>query len=230
MAFDRPLHWPALATLGFLLFTPAAHADTLSEHFVAAQAGEVLSLLNDRSLLDAARAQQFSDRIHALAYLPDIARRVLGVQGRTLSAAEFDRYYRSFDRYATAVYRARLQEFSGASVRIVGSTDLSPRNSHVTTMIMSTDTGKEIEVVWDVLTSQDRTSQRVRDVGINLGGSLIWLAQDQQAQFEAFMDRNNGDIDKLIARIDQKTADLDGNVTSSSMSTLTRAARSLDTR
>jgi len=80
-------------------------------------------------------------------------------------------------------------------------------------------------VVWDVLQSQDGQSYRVRDVGINLDGSVIWLAQDQQAQFEAFLDRNNGDINKLIVKIKTMIADMSVRKKAGSGSTLAKAAK-----
>jgi phospholipid transport system substrate-binding protein len=49
----------------------------------------------------------------------------------------------------------------------------------------------------------------VRDVGIDINGSVLWLAQDQQAQFESFLGRNNGDVNKLIARINTMIADME---------------------
>jgi hypothetical protein len=38
---------------------------------------------------------------------------------------------------------------------------------------------------------------------------VLWLAQDQQAQFESFLGRNNGNVDKLIARINSMIADME---------------------
>ena len=60
-----------------------------------------------------------------------------------------------------------------------------------------------------MLASQDGKTYRVRDVGIDLGGSVLWLAQEQQAQFESYLDRNNGDVDKLIGRINVMLADME---------------------
>jgi hypothetical protein len=56
--------------------------------------------------------------------------------------------------------------------------------------------------------SQDGQTYRVRDVGVTLGGSVVWLAQDQQTQFEAVLDRNHGDINKLTETIRQRTAEI----------------------
>jgi phospholipid transport system substrate-binding protein len=204
----KVLHLLAIGA-AFACVAPAAMADKKSEAYVETQANAVLKVLNDKSLSADARSAKFADYMHKFAYMPDIARRVLGAQGRSLSQADFDRYYKVFEEYATAVYEAQLDEFRGNEIKVVGSTDPAPRRSQVNTLIKSTQSGKDIQVVWDVLQSQDGQTYRVRDVGLNLDGSVIWLAQDQQAQFEAFLDRNNGDINKLIVKIKQMIADMD---------------------
>ena len=191
-----------------LAAAPAAFADKKSEAYVETNANAVLKVLNDKSLTDSARSQKFGEYMHKFAYVPDIARRALGASGRSLPKADFDRYYKAFERYAIAVYETQLDQFRGEAIKVTGSRDDDARRSTVRSVIKSSSTGRDIEVLWDVLASQDGQNYRVRDVGLNMNGSVLWLAQDQQAQFEAFLDRNNGDINKLIARIDQMTADL----------------------
>ncbi|MBI1359898.1 MAG: ABC transporter substrate-binding protein [Alphaproteobacteria bacterium] len=212
-----------LAVGAIVLTAPAALADKKSEAYVEAQANAVLKVLNDKTLTSDERSAKFADYMHKFAYMPDIARRVLGAQGRSLSEAQFDRYYKTFEEYATEVYQAQLDEFRGESIKVVGSTDPAPRRSQVNTLIKSTESGKDIQVVWDVLQSKDGQTYRVRDVGINLDGSVIWLAQDQQAQFESFLDRNNGDIDKLIDRIKQMIADMRERAKAGAASTLAKS-------
>jgi phospholipid transport system substrate-binding protein len=92
---------------------------------------------------------------------------------------------------------------------VTGSKDDGPQRSTVESVIRSSQTGKDTKVYWDVLLSNDGKTYRVRDVGIELGGSILWLAQEQQAQFVSFLDRNNGDIDKLIGRINVLLADME---------------------
>lgn len=199
----------ATLTLGVAVLAAApAFADKKSEAYVETNANAVLKVLNDQSLSASARSQKFSEYMNTFAYVPDIARRVLGASGRGLPKQDFDRYYAAFERYAIAVYEAQLDQFRGEAIKVTGSRDDDARRSTVRSVIKSSSTGRDIEVLWDVLASQDGQSYRVRDVGLNMNGSVLWLAQDQQAQFEAFLDRNNGDINKLIARIERMTADL----------------------
>jgi phospholipid transport system substrate-binding protein len=198
-----------LAAAAVLSFAPAAFADKKSEAYVETKANEVLMVLNDKTLTDAQREAKFSQYMNQFAHMPSIARRVLGAQGRSLSEAEFNRYFDIFQTYAMEVYEVHLDQFRGKAIKVNGSKDEDARRSTVESTIVSSQTGKDTKVYWDVLASQDGKTYRVRDVGIDLGGSVLWLAQEQQAQFESFLDRNNGDIDKLIGRIKQMLADME---------------------
>jgi len=189
--------------------SPAAFADKKSEAYVQANANSVLSVLNDRSLNDEAREKKFGEYMNTFAHMPSIARRVLGVNARGLTDAQFNRYYKIFETYALEVYQVHFDQFRGESLRVTGSRDDGPQRSTVESVIKSSQTGKDTKVYWDVLLSNDGKSYRVRDVGIELGGSILWLAQEQQAQFVNYLDRNNGDIDKLISRINVLLADME---------------------
>ncbi|MFT3723516.1 MAG: ABC transporter substrate-binding protein [Hyphomonadaceae bacterium] len=189
--------------------TPAAFADKKSESYVEANANIVLQVLNDKTLNDTAREAKFGEYMNKFAHMPTIARRVLGVAGRSVSDSDFDRYLKVFQNYALEVYEVHFDEFRGEKLRVIGSKDEDDRRSTVATLIKSSKTGKDTKVYWDVLKSQDGQTYRVRDVGIDLGGSTLWLAQEQQAQFESFLNRNNGSIDKLIGRINVLLADME---------------------
>lgn len=191
------------------LATPAAFADKRSEAYVETNANSVLQVLNDKTLNDAQRETKFGEYMNKFAHMPTIARRVLGVNGRSISDADFDKYFKVFQNYALEVYEVHFDEFRGEKLRVIGSKDEDDRRSTVATLIKSSKTGKDTKVYWDVLRSQDGQSYRVRDVGIDLGGSTLWLAQEQQAQFESFLNRNNGNIDKLIGRINVLLADME---------------------
>jgi phospholipid transport system substrate-binding protein len=199
----------ALALVAVVSAAPAAFADKRSEAYVQINANSVLQVLNDRTLNTEAREAKFEQYMNQFAHMPSIARRVLGAQGRSLSQADFDKYYKTFETYAMEVYEVHLDQFRGESIKVLGSKDDGPRRSTIESLIKSSQTGKDTKVYWDVLMSEDGKSYRVRDVGIDLGGSVLWLAQEQQAQFEKFLDRNNGDINKLIGRINVMLADME---------------------
>ncbi|MEZ6029505.1 MAG: ABC transporter substrate-binding protein [Hyphomonadaceae bacterium] len=188
---------------------PAAFADKKSESFVQANADVVLGVLNDRTLTPAQRETKFGQYMNQFANMEAIAKRVIGVKARSLNDAEFKRYYDKFETYALEVYQVHFDQFRGETLRVTGSKDDGPQRSTVESVIKSSETGKDTKVFWDVLLSNDGKTYRVRDVGIELGGSILWLAQEQQAQFVGFLNNNNGDINKLIGRIDVLLADMD---------------------
>ncbi len=210
MKMFRKIGLHSLAAIALLaVATPAAFADKKSEAYVQTNANSVLQVLNDKSLSAAAREKKFGEYMNKFAHMPTIARRVLGVNARSISQPDFDKYYKTFETYALEVYQVHFDQFRGEALRVVGSKDEDERRSTVETLIHSSQTGKDTKVYWDVLRSQDGASYRVRDVGIDLGGSVLWLAQEQQAQFESFLGRNNGSIDKLIGRINVMLADME---------------------
>jgi phospholipid transport system substrate-binding protein len=188
---------------------PAAFADKKSEAYVQVNANSVLSVLNDRSLTSEAREKKFGEFMNKFANMPSIARRVIGPNASSLSETDFSRYYKAFETYALEVYQVHFDDFRGEQLRVTGSKDNGPQRSIVESVIKSSGTGKDTKVYWDVLLGKDGTSYRVRDVGIELGGSTLWLAQEQAAQFINYLDRNNGNIDKLIGRINVLLADMD---------------------
>lgn len=188
---------------------PAAFADKKSEAYVMANANSVLSVLNDKTLSNDARERKFGDFMNRFANMPSIARRVIGANAQSLSEADFGRYYKAFETYALEVYHVHFDDFRGEKLRVTGSTDNGPQRSVVESVIKSSSSGKDTKVYWDVLLSKDGATYRVRDVGIELGGSTLWLAQEQAAQFINYLDRNNGNIDKLIGRINVLLADMD---------------------
>lgn len=200
----------ALAAVAVLAaVSPAAWADKKSEAYVQANANAVLGVLNDKALTPAQREKKFGEYMNQFANMPSIARRVIGTNSRSLSETDFNKYYKTFETYALEVYQVHFDQFRGESLRVVGSKDDGPQRSTVESVIKSSQTGKDTKVYWDVLLSNDGKSYRVRDVGIELGGSVLWLAQEQQAQFVNYLDRNNGDINKLIGRINVLLADME---------------------
>lgn len=214
------------AATASLVGAAPAFADKKAEAYVETNANEVLKVLNEKSLTDEGRRTKFNDAMHKFANVRAIARRVLGQYGRNFPDGDpkFEAYYKTFEVYALNVYEVQLDVFRGEAIKVTGSTDLDPRRSQVETTIKNSGTGKNTKVVWDVLQSTDGKNYRVRDVGISLGGAVLWLASDQQAQFESFLDRNNGKIDALVGRINEMIADMDARKKAGTGSTIAKKA------
>ena len=118
-------------------FAPAAFADKNSEAFVQANANTVLNVLNDKSLTPDAREKKFFEYMNKFAHMPSIARRVIGAKSRTLTEAEFNKYYKIFETYAMEVYQVHFDQFRGEGLRMTGSKDDGPQRSTVESVIVT---------------------------------------------------------------------------------------------
>lgn len=188
-----------------LLLPAAAYADAATESFVKKNANEVLNSLNNPDLSSEERTALFSGYMEEFANIDAVSKFVLGRYANRFSNDEMARYQQAFRTYALAVYQNELDAYRGNEVVVEGSHDRSATDSFVETTIERSD-GRDMQVIWRVL--QRNGEYQVVDVGLDIEGNLIWLAQEQQAQFRALLDRNNGSADALISKIDNMTDEL----------------------
>ncbi len=172
-------------------------------------AASALSTLGDRNLSSTQRRQTFDRLMAQFADMPRIANFVLGRYGSQLrsDAALRSEWTRTFQEYSIAVYEVRLGNFSGSAIRVTGSVERVPgRDVIVTSEINPRDGGRPMIVQWRLLRSGE--AWKVVDVSLILEGNEIWLAQQQQRDFLAQLDRNNGDIRALMTTIRGQTANM----------------------
>ncbi len=197
---------PALMAMSVVAaYQLPAHADARTEAYVAQNASEVLSTLNNPALSAEERTAAFSRYMDQFADFNAISNFVIGKYARRFSAEELARYRQAFRTYALAVYENELDAYRGEGVTVRGSVDRSPTDSIVNTVIRRRD-GQDMDVRWRVQGTEG--NYQVIDVALNIEGNLIWLAIEQRAQFIALLDRTNGSADALVSRIEQMTADL----------------------
>ncbi len=186
----------------------AAFADQKAEAYVEKNANIVLHTLNQPSLTREDRTAQFNSYMNTFADMDKVARFAVGRYGRQFTDAEFKAYSKAFITYALAVYEVQLDRFRGEEIEVVGSVDLRPGDSVVKTRILAPSSGKKFNVEWRVRQEKGADTYSVLDVALNIEGSQIWLAQEQQAQFVSLLDRSNGSVEALISRINEMTEKL----------------------
>jgi phospholipid transport system substrate-binding protein len=199
--------------LGAGLFATAAPAcaarNADAEQYVQENASRALRTLGDRSLASTQRRQTFDRLMAQFSDMPRIANFVLGRYSGQLRAdpALRSEWTRAFQDYAVAVYEDRLGRFSGSAIRVTGSTErIAGRDVIVTSELQPNDGGRATTVQWRMLRSGN--TWKVVDVSLVLEGNQIWLAQQQQRDFLAQLDRNNGDIPGLMSSIRELTASM----------------------
>ena len=209
--FTRAAFLSGVLSAGLLAVAPAAHAarNTDAEGYVQQNATSALRTLGDRNLSSTQRRQTFDRLMTQFADMPRIAHFVLGRYGAQLraDAALRSEWTSTFQDYAIAVYEVRLGNFSGSAIRVTGSVERVPgRDVIVTSELNPRDGGRPMTVQWRLLRTGE--AWKVVDVSLILEGNEIWLAQQQQRDFLAQLDRNNGDIRALMTTIRGQTASM----------------------
>ncbi|HJS79766.1 MAG TPA: ABC transporter substrate-binding protein [Vitreimonas sp.] len=209
--FTRAAFLSGVLSAGLLAVAPTAHAarNTDAEGYVQQNATSALRTLGDRNLSSTQRRQTFDRLMTQFADMPRIAHFVLGRYGAQLraDAALRSEWTSTFQDYAIAVYEVRLGNFSGSAIRVTGSVERVPgRDVIVTSELNPRDGGRPMTVQWRLLRTGE--AWKVVDVSLILEGNEIWLAQQQQRDFLAQLDRNNGDIRALMTTIRGQTASM----------------------
>lgn len=216
MTVDRTFDRRALLASGAGLAALAASGPALAarvpelEAYVETNARQALAALSDRSLSPAGRQQAFGALMQRFANVPSVASFVLGRYARAMRAdAElWRRWLTVFTEYSMAVYEDQLDQYRGNAIRVTGSTERTAgRDVIVRTEIAGAANGRPLPVQWRMLRSSDGV-WRVVDVSLILDGNEIWLAQQQQRDFLAELDRSRGDLPGLIRTVEQTTATL----------------------
>jgi phospholipid transport system substrate-binding protein len=209
-SLTRAAFLAALMSAGLLVAAPDAHAarNGDAERYVQENAAAALRALGNGGSATQ-RRQTFNRLMVQFADMPRIANFVLGRYGAQLrsDAALRSEWTSAFQDYAIAVYEDRLERFSGSAIRVTGSVERIPgRDVIVSSELQPRGGGRPTLVQWRLLRSGD--VWKVVDVSLLLEGNQIWLAQQQQRDFLAALDRNNGDIPALMRSLREQTASM----------------------
>lgn len=176
----------------------ASH-DAQAEQFVAVQAQRIVTVLDDHATSPADRTRAFRAIVDQIADVPRITTFVLGKYARTITQAQMQRFAPVFRAYEQNVYETQLSNFNGNSVKVTGSVVRKPGDVVVNTIIGGRGYKQPLAVSWRVLGGGE--SWKVVDV--QAGG--VWLAITQQQDFVSTTDNNGGNIDALIAQLQQQS-------------------------
>lgn len=197
-----------LIGLGALAVAPDALAarNAEAERYVEQNAAAAFAALGNAQVSSAQRRQTFHQLMRQFADMPSIAAFTLGRYGGSLrsDAALRTEWVETFTEFAIATYEAQFDAMSGSAVHVVGSTERVAGRDVVVDSQLRNRSGEPIRVQWRVMRSGN--GWKVLDAAVGRDG--VWLAQFQQRQFLAQLDRNRGDIRALMSDIRTRTASL----------------------
>lgn len=197
-----------LAGLGALAVAPDAHAarNAEAERYVEQNAAAAFAALGNTQISSSQRQQTFHRLMSQFADMPSIAVFTVGRYSAALRSDPSLRreWIQAFTDFAIATYEAQFDAMSGSAVHVTGSTERTAGRDVIVDSQLRNRSGEPIRVQWRVLRAGN--GWKVLDAAVGRDG--VWLAQFQQRQFLAQLDRNRGDIRALMNDIRTRTASL----------------------
>ncbi len=198
--------WVLAITAGLAASVSGAAAQTPAEAFVQQNVQRGLTILNNHGLAEGQRRDQFRDFLTSLTDIRRIALFTLGASRRTAPPADVEAFVNAFRDYAVAVYETRLNQYSGQTLRVTGSTPIKPGDDVVNTILVDPNgrSNGQDPIQVDFRVVSDGGKSVVIDVSI----AGVWLGQEERDQFSAFLQQNNDNVGALAAHLESLTAQL----------------------
>jgi phospholipid transport system substrate-binding protein len=203
VAGTRALVAACILTAATLMASAPARAATPAESYVQENVQRGLQILNNHGIPDAQRKSEFRDFLTGLTDIKRIALFTLGASRRSASPADVDAFVNAFRDYAIAVYESRLTQYSGQTLKVVGSTQIPSGDSIVSTVLVDPSARGQGQqpIQVDFRVTQDSGKLVVIDVSI----AGVWLAIEERDQFSAFLEQNNNNVTALAAHLNELT-------------------------
>jgi len=195
----------AVSILALPVFAGAAAAATPAETFVQQSVDRGVQILTDRSLSPAAKKAKVEELLDTIMYTRRLALFCLGATAKTAAPADLDAFADAFAKFTKARYSSQLGAYGGQSLKVTGSTERSPTD-HVVTTVLVDPSGvidpDPVKVLFRVLNDGDQYG--IVDASI-VG---VWFGMAQRDDIQGFLSTNGNDVKKLTERMNQMTADL----------------------
>jgi len=131
--------------------------------------------------------------------VPAIAHFVLGRYWRTATRAEQQEFVRLFAAYTALAYSNRLAQYSGETLRVLGSRP-ELDGSIVSSEIVRTNGAPPAKVDWRLRSNGG--TYKITDVIVD----GISMAVTQRSEFASVIQRHGGEVEGLLTLLRQKTA------------------------
>ena len=125
--------------------------------------------------------------------VPTIARSALGVAAKSASKAQMTAFTKAFQGYISRKYGSRFREFIGGKIEVTGARPL--KSFYEVTSMALLQGQSPFEVRWQVF---DKSGKN-RFFNIIIEG--VNMLSAERTEIGALLDKNRGDINKLIAAL-----------------------------
>ena len=169
------------------------------EGYVTYIAQQTLDVLGNKNKSSDEKVDNITDIFLSNLAVREISLFVLGPYRRNLDAEQKTKYINLIKRFVSEIYSIRLASFPSGDFSILNSTDNGRSGIIVKTSIQFSDDPNPTKIDWRLIKKQDGDFKifDIRVVG-------IWMAQEQRSTFTSFLSKNNGNIDKLMDRLEKQ--------------------------
>jgi len=167
--------------------------------YVMEMTTNAINTLTNKSISQNEKESQFGKLFDKNFDVPSISRFVLGKYWKQASLDQKKKFIKAFRNYVVKTYSSRFNEYSGEKLKLVNyENEKNPKIFLVHTILERQD-APVIKVDWRIGKKKDRFV--ILDIIIE----GISLAITQRSEFVSVIDQNEGNIDKLISILKEKT-------------------------
>ena len=169
------------------------------EDYVTYIAQETLDVLGNKNKSTDEKVENITNIFLSNLAVREISLFVLGPYRRNLDSIQKTKYINLIKRFVSEIYSIRLASFPSGDFSILSSTDNGRSGIIVKTSIQFLNDPNPTKIDWRLIKKQDGDFKifDIRVVG-------IWMAQEQRSTFTSFLSKNNGNIDKLMDRLEKQ--------------------------
>ena len=169
------------------------------EDYITYISQETLDVLGNKNKSTDEKVENITNIFLSNLAVREISLFVLGPYRRNLDSAQKIEYINLIKRFVSEIYSIRLVSFSSGDFSILSSTDNGRSGIIVKTSIQFLNDPNPTKIDWRLIKKQDGNFKifDIRVVG-------IWMAQEQRSTFTSFLSKNNGNIDKLMDRLEKQ--------------------------
>ena len=169
------------------------------EGYVTYITQQTLDVLGNKNKSSDEKVGNITDIFLSNLAVREISLFVLGPYRRNLDSGQKTKYINLIKRFVSEIYSIRLASFPSGDFSILNSTDNGRSGIIVKTSIQFSDDPNPTKIDWRLIKKQDGDFKifDIRVVG-------IWMAQEQRSTFTSFLSKNNGNIDKLMDRLEKQ--------------------------
>ena len=184
---------------GVAAIAPAAHAQatvdaSAASSFVQKLADEAFAVLQNKSLNQAQRDQQFRQLLQKGFALDVIGNGVLGTARRTATPDQLKAFHAAFPDYVIRIYSSRLTEYGNSTLKVTGTSPAPRGDVFVRTVVSGPSVQQPIRADWRV---REVPGRGLKIIDLSLEG--VSMAVTQRDEFNAKIQARG--LDSLIAEM-----------------------------